>query len=274
MRIVTKKQIFMIAAMACLLTSGTASADIELGLQGFASTDGAGQTGRYGDAGLFLGPDFSYPGLDTGPYNTKNGYREYFNWRWDDVTMKIFDGIGDGGANAGDALISGTMTRIVDVIDGVNRSWGITMNLTGLKYRNSADVISNAVYSDNIVEILATDPENATGYGYEWMNLTLSVTPYPGYGGSVLTTGWIGSAMPWLGHYNVAELHHDARGLTFEAWYENNAWNKWYRVGDTKADVILPTTTVVPVPGAAWMGLSLLGALGGIRTLRSKLRRA
>ncbi len=267
MNVMNKGFTLLTAAAACVMTTGVATADIEVGLQGFASTDGAGVTGRYGDAGLFLGPDFNYPGSDTGPYNNKNGYREFFNWRWDNVTMKIFDGIGDGSANAGDALISGTMTRIVDVIDGVNRSWGVEINLSGLKYRNSADVISNAVYNDNILAVLATNPEASTGYGYEWMNLDLTVTPYPGYSGSVPSTGWVGSAMPWLGHYNVAELHLDARGLTFEAWYENQSPTKWYGVGDTKADVIPGTIVTVPVPSAAATGLAGIIALAA-RKLR------
>ncbi len=252
----------------------TALADITLNLSGYADTDGA-KTGRYGDTGLYLGPDFNFPTWDTGPFNSKNGYREFFNWRWDDVKMTIFDGNNDGGASAGDAIISGTMTRMVDVMDNVNRQWGITMELSNLKYKDSNGVIDvNPTYDDQIINDLSTNPEGSTGYGYEWMTLALTLTPYPGYSGGVDPTGWIGLAMPNLGHHNVAELHFDSnRGVTFEAWYSNpTTSNKtWYNVGDTKADVDL---IVVPVPSAAGLGLLALGGLGLFNYSRKSRRNA
>ena len=249
----------------CFSVSAT-QADIELSLTGYSETDGS-QTGWYGDTGLFLGPDFNHPNYDTGPFYYKNGYREYFNWRWDDLQMTIFDGIGDDAASAGDALISGEITRMVDVMDGHDVSWGITIELSGLQFR-TANTMTSPVYHDDIIADLAGNPLNSTGYGYEWTSLSLTLTPPTGYTGGVDPDGWIGFAMPNMGHPNVAELHYDShRGLTFEAWYMNPTTSNptWYNVGDSKADVtmLLPHGgVIVPVPASIWTGLTLLSAMG------------
>ena len=239
------------------------AADIVLDLTGRADAEhgGIGQTGQFGDYGLFLARDFNSPNSDTGAPNSGNV--RYFNWRWNSVEMRIFDN--------GNANISGAITRLLDEINGdappngANRVWSLNIDLSGLVLTGNSWHGGNTGFFQGMVEALQSGGE--TGVGLEWTNLELSLVPNPDYmpnGTSVPPDDWFGYAMPQIGHQRVAELHFDSgSGLTFEAWYKHQPLNESYhfRVGDTKANASLRPSSPPSVPEPSSIALIGTGLL-------------
>jgi hypothetical protein len=169
-------------------------------------------------------------GLYLGPSNWGYQSSTMTNWEWTDVSMTILEN--------GNATITGSMKRLYDRQIHYSGYWGLEIQLSNVVKKGSGASIAQILDAG----VLHT--------GLEWKTLSMKLTKPSDlpYSTSVPLTGWVGYAMPNQGHPNVAELHFDPRGLTFEAWYKNPRTSSWYKVGDTKSDGHRPP---IPEPGAA-----------------------
>ena len=243
-----------LVALLCLFASLHAQAAVKLSLSGI----GDPSTYGFGAKGLFLGGHFSS--------NTLN--HPYTNWSWSDVEMTIEEN--------GNASISGNMTR-----DYNNETWGVNIALSDIEFRRpngsykAGGSFGGSVGQQTFLDLAeginpfsGNDRSGASGWGFEWKNLSLTLDKM-GNNSSVPETGWEGFAMPDMGHPLVAELHYDGdTGLTFEAWYKNPTTNSWYDVGDTKTiATVNSSSTEVPEP----LGMLLLSA--GLLGIRASKRR-
>ncbi|MFT5176251.1 MAG: hypothetical protein ACI8W7_004446 [Gammaproteobacteria bacterium] len=243
---------------------------------------GGRESGRFGQKGLYLGPNFN---------NEWFGHEDT-NWTWNDVELKIDDATGN-------ATISGGMVR-----DYNNEDWGVTINLTDVEYRIGSNdtgsgwdfnykdggAYNGGVTFQNLDDLeqgkdafTGLTPDVGAGlisdsdFGFEWKSLSMNLDKMRN-SSSVPSTGWVGLSMVGIGHNFVAELHYDAAlgGLAFDARYENTDPandSSWYQVGDTKAngtlqDGIPPPVTTVSEPST--IALALLGLAVVIRRRRRR----
>lgn len=235
-----KIRIFAIAFTALLFAPGAQAAGISLGLQGLLPAFGgsAGDYG-YGYNGLYLGDSWSH------------GEHDYTNWSWDTVAMDV--------AMNGDATITGSMTR------GEGSTWGLSIVLSDAQFVGSALSGVSSV-SSSLVSDLFTADEN--GAGLEWASL--SMTMAEPYSTTVPLSGWLGLAMPEMGHDNPAELHYVDGEIRFDAWFQhasNSSCDAYcYDVGDSRAVVV---RAPIPEPSAALVfGVGLLVTGGAVRRRR------
>lgn len=268
-------KLFAAAIVAVMITGTTAFAgNVMVKLEGMGHPDDYG----FGSHGLYLGDD----------WGSMNGSTK--NWKWEkpDVLLTIFDG--SGTEAAGDAQITGTMTRKYN-----SEVWGFTIDLKGLKQAGSDD---DAVFDMSMLQ--------GANEGYDWAELMLTLH-YDGQS-IVPRDDWVGLAMPDIGHVNVAEIRTDETGhIRFDAWYQHvletelkwvkdwykNHYGQWrynwvqeevidyddpdydghkyYNVGDTKAwGWLMPPddTPEIPTPAALPAGLALLGLAAARRRNR------
>lgn len=224
-----------IAFAIALVAPSAYAGSLNLELQGI--TPALGQDWGYGSKGLYLGDDWS----------AKD--HMYTNFTWDTVGMEI--------KMNGDATISGIMTR------GDGSEWGLNIELTEIQYIGDFYKGSPHIY-DELLWDLKQYGEN--GEGLEWKNVSMSLdAPYDT---SVPEDGWVGFAMPDMGHYNPAELHLKDGKIIFDAWYKNPGNNycgkkKYcYNVGDSKAKV-KHMSKPIPEPTAALVFATGLLVTGG-----------
>ncbi len=224
-----------IAFAIALVAPSAYASGLHLELQGI--TPALGQDWGYGSDGLYVGDDWSHKD------------HMYTNFEWDTVNMDI--------EMNGDATIHGSMTR------GDGSIWGLNIELTGIKFVGDVFDGVTGIYDEILWDL---KEYGSNGDGLEWEHLSMSFTSP--YDTSVPLDGWVGYAMPDMGHYNPAELHLKDGKIIYDAWYKNPGnWNcgkkKYcYNVGDSKAKV-KHMSKPIPEPTAALVFATGLLVTGG-----------
>lgn len=217
----------LIVSLGLLGASASEAGTIDMDLTGRIEAEGGNLWDHgYGAHGIWLGKSF----------RSRYLYSGYMNWRWDDVAMTI-DSV------TGDATIGGTMTRLWD-----HSTWGLSIELTDFQGTPHMGMLDDMMGTSNMLE---------------WGGVAMTLAAP--YATSVPLYGWVGYAMPEIGHYFPAEVSWDAEhGVHVDLWYKNpHHASYWYRVGDTKGNGGPP----VPEPTA------VLAFGAGLLVLGTRLRR-
>ncbi|MCP4005115.1 MAG: PEP-CTERM sorting domain-containing protein [bacterium] len=214
------RQGWLLLIAACLIGWATPSAALDLNLS-------PANQGGYGDQGLYLGNS-----------NWGGQTSQYHNFNWINAGLSI-------GAD-GNATIRAEMLRSYDVNTYSNpKTWIADITLNDIVFKGAANDIN---------DLAGSMPD---GSGVEWESMTLVLTPPSDlqYTTNVPQTGWIGLAMPNMGHENVAEALFEDGILKVDFWVQNpTSTNRHYKVGDSKSHAD-------PVPEPSSIAAFALGSM-------------